>query len=429
MEIEQLFFVIYLLSCFYFIPRLAFIKHSGLSGTEIRFLLGLKLALAIPCAFYFLRVLPYSDWASYNQEGTGEYHLLLTHPTLFFTDSGAEFDKYGLDGDFDSSNSFWGYLRFRLLYKYIAIQDLVTGGNFYLNSIVFSSIVFFGHIAFYRVYNRMFPGHKLKILVTCFLLPSVLLYTSCVHKDGIVFICTGLISFIFYSFLENKDSLRLKSLLIFMLALVTLFLFRNYVLVAMIPALFTAWLCKQLPYPKKKVIGVSYSIYALLFFLSSYIHPSLSLPGAVIKRKADFAAVGAANTNIAMNELYPTIKSFLLNLPQALNHSLFRPYLWEFSSPGIILTALELLAYEMLFIAYIFFRNRKVSVVNFYNVYGFAFFVTMMLIIGYTIPNLGAIVRYRSMVWIFILCPVICGIDWGRLAFWQAKKQEFYKDL
>jgi len=48
----------------------------------------------------------------------------------------------------------------------------------------------------------------------------------------------------------------------------------------------------------------------------------------------------------------------------------------------------------------------------------------MVLIIGYTIPNVGAIVRYRSIIWIFALCPMVCCIDWARLSFWQRKKEQ-----
>lgn len=422
MHIELIFFGIYILSCFYFIPRLRFIKNSGLRSLEIRFLLLFKLIIAIPCAYYFESVLPYSDWKSYNLLGREQYNLLLSDPILFFTDFGSNINKYGLGGIFDSSYSFWGYFRFTLLYKFVAVLDLLTGGNFYLNSIVFSSIVFFGHIAFYRLYTNMFPGNKVKILLLCFLLPSVLLYSSCVHKDGLVFLCAGLISFIFYSYLESKGSLTVRSAVIFLLAFFCIFLLRNYILVAMLPAICTALLCKILPYSKKAIISVSYSLYGITFFLSPHIHPSLNLPRAVINRKEDFESLAEGNTDISMNALYPTIKSFILNIPQAINHSLLRPYLWEFSNTGIILTALELLSYQILIVVYILFRNKKVHIFNSFNVYGFAFFISLMLIIGYTIPNVGAIVRYRSMVWIFVLCPVVCGIDWARFLARQNKK-------
>jgi len=349
-----------------------------------------------------------------------EYNLLLSNPILFFTDSGAGSENYG--GVLDASYSFWADFRFILLYKFIGLLNLLTAGNFYLNSVVFSSIVFIGHIAFYRIYDDLYPGHRVKVFMICFLLPSILMYTACVHKDGLVFLFTAIISFIFYTFLKRKAALGFKFISILVLSILGIFLFRNYVLMALLPAMFTALLCKTLPYNKKLVVGISYAAYALLFFLSGYIHPSFNFPGAVIKRRSDFASLAAGSTDIPMNELYPTAASFILNMPQAINHAVFRPYLWEFRGVGVMLTALELLFYQVIFIFFIFLKNKKESVLHNYNVYAFGFFMTMVLIIGYTIPNVGAIVRYRSLLWIFVLCPMVCCIDWARLAFWRAKR-------
>ena len=170
------------------------------------------------------------------------------------------------------------------------------------------------------------------------------------------------------------------------------------------------------------MVGVSYAAYEILFFLSSYIYTSFSLPAAVIKRKGEFAARDGGVTDLPMNELYPTVKSFLINLPQAFIHILFRPYLWEFPGMSVMLTALELLFYQGILVLFLFFRNKKEKVVNNYNIYVFAFFFTMVIIIGYTIPNLGAIVRYRSLLWMFVLCPMVACIDWPRLAFRRTKR-------
>ncbi len=427
MHIEFIFFTIYIIACFYAFPLLGFIKRAHLSALQVRLLLGLKLLVALACAFYFLNFSQFSDSLAYNEAGKSVSPLLRSDPVLFFTSTGANSSNSALSGLFESSYSLWADLRFSLLYKLVAIFNLLTAGNFYLNSVVFSSIVFFGHIAFYRIYKDLYPGHTIKLLVACFLLPSVLMYTACVHKDGLSFFFVGLLSFIFYSFLKKDGGFRIKYLLPFLVSLLGIFIFRNYVLLALLPAMLTAWLCKTLPYHKKVVVVFSYAFYAVVFFLSKYIHPSLNLPAALIKRKLDFVAAGDGNTTLPMGELNPNAGSFLQNLPQALNHTLLRPYLWEFPGFGVLLTALELFFYQLIFVAFLFCRNKKESMLNNYNIYGFAFFLTMVLIIGYTIPNVGAIVRYRSLLWIFVLCPMVCCIDWSSLAFWQRKSASLSK--
>ncbi len=415
MRIEYFLFSIYLVLSFWTIPKFSFIRLAGLSSLEIRLLFSFKILSAIAFAWLFQRMSVNSDYLAYNIEGKNQYELLLSNPGLFFTDFTNDIHTYGWGGLFEPGGSFWAYIRFNLMYKMIAIFNLLTHGNFYFNSIIFSSIVFFGHMAFYRIYSEMYKGQKWAILFTCFCLPSLLLYTSCVHKDGIIFLCLGLIGLIIYRILSTNPSIQFKYIFYGLMAMVAVFLFRNYVIVAIIPAVITAVGCVQISFKKRFVILTTYAIFFGLFFLSGLSHSSLNLPAAVVKRKADFISLGEANTNIPMNELYPTILSFAINLPQAINHTLFRPYLWEFSQPSVILTAIELLFYQMIIVIFIIYRKKQAFPVHPFNIFAAAFVLNMMLIIGYTIPNIGAIVRYRSIFWIFIICPVVCNIDWKRL--------------
>ncbi|MEO7768522.1 MAG: hypothetical protein ABIS01_13925, partial [Ferruginibacter sp.] len=182
---------------------MSFIKNADLSRRQIWLLLAFKIIAGIACAYYFGRLPPIGDYLNYNIEGKAQYELLLSDPSLFFTDFRNDVHTYGLGGLFESSNSFWAYLRFNLLFKFIGVLNLVSHGNFYFNSAIFSSIVFFGHIAFYRIYSNIYQGNKLNVLFACFFLPSLLLYTACVHKDGMVFLATGIISFVFYANLTH----------------------------------------------------------------------------------------------------------------------------------------------------------------------------------------------------------------------------------
>ncbi len=422
MVIAFLFSTIYFLACFWFFPRISFLKNSGLTTRETRALLAFKIMAGLVAAFYFDKIFGYADYVGYNMEGIVQYKLLMADPGAFFTDFTNDIDTYGLGGLFESSYSFWAYLRFNLLYKFIAVLNLISGGNFYINSAIFSSLVFFGHIAFYRVYNGLYAGKKLWVLLCCFLLPSLMLYTSCPHKDGIVFLSLGIVSYIFYLLFQGKPVLNFKIILLLLLGFSVIFLFRNYLLLALLPAIITAWLCRVLSFKKRWIIGLSYLGYGISFFCCRYIFSSLDFPAILIRRKEDFMLVKEATTNISMNELAPTFQSFVASLPQALNHTLMRPYMWEFSNPAVILTAMELFFYQLIFVAFLVFGIKKKLSIHVFNVYGLCLFINVMLIIGYTIPNLGAIVRYRSIFWIFLLAPLVCSINWENLLFF--KKQE-----
>jgi hypothetical protein len=125
--------------------------------------------------------------------------------------------------------------------------------------------------------------------------------------------------------------------------------------------------------------------------------------------------VSTGNTDIDLNDLKPNITNFLYNLPQALNHSFLRPYLFEFKMLSVNLTALEILIYEFLILLFIFYRKSKTDQLHWFNVFGISMMLHLFLIIGYTIPNIGAIVRYRSIFWIFLITPVLCNIDEKRI--------------
>lgn len=414
MAIEYILVSVYVLLGFWLIPQLPFIKKAGLSKKELRLLLAFKMICSLLVAFYLGKFM-YSDYVVNNAEGKLQYDLLLKNPQVFFTDFTSDLKSYGPGRLFETKDSFWGYLRFSLLYKFLAILNIITKGNFYLNTILFSSFVYFGHIAFYRIYSELYKGHKLKILFTCFLLPSLLLYTSCVHKDGVIFIAIGLTSYIFHRILQSYKPLKIKYLFALVLCLTIIFLLRNYVVVAIIPALIIALLCKVFAANKRWVIIITYSFFSLLFFLSGFNKLPLNLPAAVAARKADFATLELGNTNIAMNDLQPTFKSFILNFPQAINHSLMRPYLWEFRQLPVLLTALELFIYQFMLLVFIFYRKKPSGTIDNFNIFGLLFLFNMLLIIGYTIPNIGAIVRYRSIFWVLLICPVVCNFDWKRL--------------
>ncbi|MES2893457.1 MAG: hypothetical protein V4725_15640 [Bacteroidota bacterium] len=413
MWIEQFLLIVYILLTGWSISFIPFVRKARLPVNYVRSLYFFKILVGLICAFYFSNISTDNDYLTFNEEGKLQYELLVSDPVLFFTDFKADIQAYGLGRVFETSDSFWGYLRFHLLHKIIGVLNLMTQGNFYFNSVIFSSLMFLAHLAFFRIFSSIYPSRRFVAMLTCLFLPSTLLYTSCFHKDGMVFFALGFVSFSFYKLLCVSSGRRFLHLATMGAGFIILFLFRNYVLVALLPAMTLALVSKSFPHQKLAAVFITYAIFITVFFVSSF--GPLDLPAAVVQRKADFASLRGGKTNIAMSELHPDVKSFIQNFPEALNHSLLRPYVWEFSQLSVVLTALELLVYYLLFALFIVFGLRNQGSLHPFNIFGLALFFNMMLIIGYTIPNIGAIVRYRSIFWIFLLTPVICNINFQRI--------------
>jgi len=192
-------------------------------------------------------------------------------------------------------------------------------------------------------------------------------------------------------------------------------LLRNFVLIITFPALL-AWLVATRK-PKHAFViflGV-YFILGVLFFSTTFLPPAYNLPAHVASRQNAFIVIakgGASSINI--NQLYPNFKSFIINLPQAFNHSFMRPYLTEHASFLYIPSGLEIFFYEILFLIFIFFRRKKLSTdpLIYFSLF---LSITMFLVIGYTIPIIGAIVRYRSIYFPFLIIPMICNTDWPKI--------------
>jgi hypothetical protein len=146
------------------------------------------------------------------------------------------------------------------------------------------------------------------------------------------------------------------------------------------------------------------------------------LPRYVSERQIEFIKIskeGASTINI--NPLYPNFRSFFNNIPQAINHSLMRPYFTEIESFVYLPFAIEIFLFEILFLLFIFFRKKE-SITDPLIYFCVFFSVTMFLVIGYTIPIIGAIVRYRSIYFILLMIPIMCGINWNSLKYILHKK-------
>jgi hypothetical protein len=408
----------------WYFPKWSFIRDSGLTAKETRLLIAFKLTTGLIVAGYFnyvfKNITPIVDYVGYNEEGLVQYRLLLHDPDSFFTDFSRAFAEYGPGGLLASEDSFWAYLRFNLLHKLIALLSIVTHGNFYLNTLLFSYFVLIGNFAFFRVYYSMYRKYKWTIVFACFCLPSLVLYTACIHKDGIVFVCIALISYNLYRFFSGSRKLQTKHALAIIGALLIIFLFRNYVIIAILPAMLISIIAVALPFKKRLTVVAVYIVLVALFFLTSLINGPLNLPAAVVQRKMDFATLETGNTGIPMRPLDPAFSSFVKNLPQAMDHYFLRPYLWEFRQASVLLTALEILAYQLIIICFLVYRKKRP--LHPFNLFGLAFLLHMALIIGYTIPNIGALVRYRSIYWTLLLCPVLCNIQWNRLTLFRKIK-------
>ena len=409
-----LLFAAYLTFFCWLLPRIKFVKQSGISSKSIILLFLIKVYVGVIYGFlsYYFKI--QSDNWEMHFQSIEEYHLLFSNPKKYLIDLFHDNYKNNYGGFMDTTDSYWNLLRSQIMSKILSLFDIFSGCNYYINTIFYNFLTFFGFISLYKVFKKVYPGKEKLLMISIFLLPSLLYFTSGIHKDGLIFLGISVTAYNFHIMLtENK--FVWKRMIILILGLSIIFLLRNFVMITLLPALI-AWFfaVKNKKYVPQTFL-IIYCLFTIMFFSMYHMGPGADLPRYVSERQIAFIKISSnATSAININPLFPDFRSFMNNAPQAINHSLMRPYLTEKLSLSFLLSAGEIFCYELLFLLFIFFPHKQSKNEPFIW-FGIFFSLSMMMIIGYTIPIIGAIVRYRSIYFPFILIPLLCGIDWKKI--------------
>jgi hypothetical protein len=127
-------------------------------------------------------------------------------------------------------------------------------------------------------------------------------------------------------------------------------------------------------------------------------------------------------TNLAISEnagslinplnLKPTIFSFILNAPLALVNTLFRPFVTDLHNIIVIPAFIENVLWISFAIFTFIFHKKSLHRNNKLILFSFLLFALIeFLLIGYTTPIVGAIVRYRIFPLLFLLLSFVIIID------------------
>lgn len=406
---SYLLFIIYLAVFCWLVTKIKFITGSGLSKKTIIALFIIKVVAGVVYGMIYYRIpnhQVYADTWRFFYESRDETDLLFTDPLKYFTNIFHNPYERGYERLFSGSQSYWSMLKSNFMVKLVSIFNIFSLGHYYVNVIFFSFISFFGPVALYRLYNKIFPGKEMLTIIGCFLLPSFLYWCSGIHKDGLIFACIAFIMYGLYKMTEEKD-FTLKGSIYVMLCLVLIFPMRNYVTMALIPPIISWVLTKKFSKRPWLVFSIVYIFFGTLFFTSRFIHPKINMPLSFSIRQAEFVKL-QGNSYIETTKLLPGFKSFARNLPEAVNHSLLRPYPWEIKSLTYLPAAIEVMGCIILLIVFLF-KGRHLfdkPVILF----AFFFSISLLLIIGYIIPFIGAIVRYRSILLPLMITPLLCSI-------------------
>lgn len=404
-------FLLYLVVFSFLITRIKFFTNSGINKFLLVALFAIKIFAGLAYAWFYLQPNYHtnSDSFRFYAYSLEETNILLTQPLHFFKDIFSY--GYTTTGNvFVGDNSYWNDLKSNIIIKLLAVCNVFSFKNYFINIIFFNFFFFFGLIGFYRVMQSVFTDKKYILIIPVFLIPSFLFWCSGIHKDGLIFSAIGLVFYFFHQLLQKKFFIKYFIFIILLLAL--LFFLRNYVALALMIALFTWFIATK----TKKIFLVFVSIYLLViaaFFIVPKINTQLNFPEIIVLKQQDFSKL-TGGSEVVISKLQPNFKSFVQYFPHALDMAFVRPHITELKNKSYIPAIAEIILFFIVLIFSIIYRNKnfKIQPIVFASIF---FSLTLLIIAGYTVTFSGAIVRYRSLALPFLLTPLIGFLDWNKV--------------
>jgi hypothetical protein len=297
--------------------------------------------------------------------------------------------------------------------RFNAIVHFFSFGYFNVHNVFINFISLIGLTAIFKVAKPYFENSKKLLFYAIFLVPSVLFWGSGLLKESIIFFGLGLL-LLYLKRISEKFSWQ--SVLFILIAVVLITYTKLYVLAALTPALLGFGLNKTI---LKNKPFFSYLLSCLIIIGASFLLLAAPLKinpiQLIIAKQHDFIELMNQVQN-SSSFTFPIIQSttdVILAIPNALIATFIRPFLWECNSPFMLMSAVENLDIITFFIVALFFRKKKIN----YNLLLFclSFVLFLYILTGLTVPNFGAIARYKVPSLPFLLIAILSIIDIEKL--------------
>ena len=282
-----------------------------------------------------------------------------------------------------------------------AVLSLISFGFYEVHGVVATLLSFTGMLLAARAVSR---SHTALLILAFTVLPGLLLWTSGMLKESLVVLGIGLCIHVVFRPMTSI----FKSAFILLLGMVIMLLVKPYFLAAFLPATIAWKVTTLLPvdWLRQKFI-MQWGLWGLMLCLGFFLMHSMgiNLLEEITQKQHDFLnhahEIGAGSL-IATERLEPSFLHFLLRSPEAIMQCLFMPFPWNISSLSSIPLLLENILLIILVI-FILFRGSKAITSIGRSSFLIQWIIPLTLLIGYTTPVLGAVMRYRAPVLLILL--------------------------
>jgi hypothetical protein len=421
------------------IIKLPFFQKSGVKPLALSFVFVLKIIAGIGLTLVYTYYYPdrsTADIYKYFDDAKIIASTLPEHPQLYaefisgINDTDPQLETYvkqmknwSAHSDqwlsYTQTRDFNIFNSNRIITRFNALLWPISLGNMYTHVLFMCFLSLFGLTAFFRLFVTRNQEKQLPLFFVIFLWPSLLFWCSGVLKDGLII--SALYTLIYIGLYEEKiNNRKVSNTLLISLLIAILLVTKYYVVLAMIPAIIgmsIQWMRKSIK--PLHAHGFALTICFIMIVGSSLFRISpngIEIIQAKREEALKAAILGDAKHYLFVDNMENTALGFTQKIPEAYVNGLYRPFLWETGkSPFIALSALENFVLILLTMGAIAFSDKKQ--INDSKVWVLLSFVLCLaLIIGFTTPISGGIVRYKTAFIPAFCSALVMLIDFSKLS-------------
>lgn len=373
--------------------------------------LVLKLLAGLAVGWIYFYYYGHGDTITYWNDGKLVAGKMISDPLKamrFFWDDSFQWD--GLINDKPRSLFF---------VKISGLLAFVGGGNYWMMSLIISFISFLGAWYLCLKTTRFFPEARRAVVVAFLFYPSVIFWSSGLIKESLGLAALYFLGSILLTIISNKKIFVWE----YMVALASLWISWNlkyYWVGAFMPVAITTILVIFVKKLKPALVKYELSMWIVLFILllsiATSVHPNFypnRFLEVIVANNQEFMALTDQENAILYQNLNPSLKSVLVNMPQALISGIFRPFVWEAHSVISFAAGLENFVLALLVLSSIpsvpkIFKSPDRLLVLAMLTY----IIILAIFLSLSTPNLGTLSRYKVGFLPFLVFLLIFQNQW-----------------
>jgi hypothetical protein len=307
-----------------------------------------------------------------------------------------------------------------IILKLTAIVNIFSFNSFLITSILYGYFSFWCILLLANEIIKSNSNYTKPVMIALFFVPNNFIWNSGILKDTVCFACFCLIHVSITRMLVNKE-IKIQWIVLTLIGFYILTTIRMFIAALYIPCLmfyFTIIFRERLEYQLLKTVVPPFILILSLFGAwvvydqlssnsSKYNINQLLVTAKIQRDYLLYVSQQSQGSQYNLGDFDMTIENLILKIPESLNVSLFRPYLWESRNIITVFSALE--AFLILLLTLYVLYKRKISeIVNLFKndkqlLFYLVFSIIYLYVTGITSYNFGSLIRYKVQGYVFFV--------------------------